>query len=98
MGTASVLTVVLVGPQPDQGGNKVGSMRGTLAISTTSRRELSLSFFMLQGKGPKEINAFLTETLACSLPGRTEDFICVRSTLFLNPLTPNDAYRVVPLR
>ena len=33
------------------------------AISTTWRRELSLSYFYLQGKAPKEIHAILTETL-----------------------------------
>jgi len=48
-------------------------MSGTPAISTTSRRELSSSFFFLQGKAPKEIHAILTETLACSLPGRAKD-------------------------
>jgi len=30
-------------------------------------------FFPLQGKAPKEIHAILTETLACSLPGRAKD-------------------------
>ena len=44
------------------------------AILTTSRRELSSSyFFPLQGKAPKEIRAILTETLACFLPGRAKD-------------------------
>jgi len=33
------------------------------AISTTSRRKLSSSFFFVQGKAPKEIHAILTETL-----------------------------------
>ena len=42
-------------------------------ISTTSRRELSSSFFFLQGKAPKEIHAILTETFACFLPGRAKD-------------------------
>ena len=46
---------------------------GTRAISTTSRRELSSSFFFLQGKPPKEIHAILTETLACFLPGRAKN-------------------------
>jgi len=41
-------------------------MSGTHAISTTSRREMSSSFFPLQGKAPKEIHAILTETLAFS--------------------------------
>ena len=49
-------------------------MSGTRAISTTSRRELSSRFFFfLQSKAPKEINAILTETLACVLPGRAKD-------------------------
>ena len=39
----------------------------TNAISTTSRRELSSSFF-LQGKAPKEIHAILTETLGEHAP------------------------------
>ena len=65
---------MLISPQPDQEGNKLGSMSGTRAISTTSRRELSSSFFFpLQGKAPKEIHAILTETLACFLPGRAKD-------------------------
>ena len=49
-------------------------MSGTRAISTTSRRELSSSFFIfLQGKALKEIHAILTETLACFLPGQAKD-------------------------
>ena len=48
-------------------------MSGTRAISITSRRELSSSFFFLQGKAPKEIHAILTETLACFLPGRAKE-------------------------
>ena len=38
-------TGVLISPKPDQEGNKLGSMSGTSAISTTWRRELSSSFF-----------------------------------------------------
>jgi len=39
------------------------------AISTTSRRELSSSFFFsLQGKVPKEIHAILIETLGEHAP------------------------------
>jgi len=38
------------------------------AISTTSRRELSSSFFFLQGKAPKEIHAILKETLGEHAP------------------------------
>jgi len=37
--------------------------QATRAISVTSRRELSSSFFFLQYKAPKEIHAILTETL-----------------------------------
>jgi len=37
--------------------------QATRAISTTRRRELSSSFFFLQGKALKEIHAILTETL-----------------------------------
>jgi len=48
-------------------------MLGTRAISTTSRRELSSSFFPQQGKVPKEIHAILTEALACFVPGRAKD-------------------------
>ena len=66
-------SVVLIGPQPDQERNKLGSMSGTRAISTTSRRELSSSYFSLQGKAPKEIHAILTETLPSFLPGRATD-------------------------
>jgi len=50
-------------------------MLGTHTISTTSRRELSSSFFFfLQGKASKEIHAILIETLACLLSGRAKDF------------------------
>jgi hypothetical protein len=42
--------------------------QATLAISTTSRRELSSSFFVLQDKAPKEIHAILTETLGEHAP------------------------------
>ena len=33
-----------------------------------------IKFFFLQGKAPKEIQAILTETLACFLLGRAKDF------------------------
>ena len=68
--------------KPDQVGNKLGSMSGTRAISTTSRRELSSSFFPLQGKAAKEIHATLREKLACFRPCRAKDlsaplyFVC----------------------
>ena len=39
----------------------------TRAISTTSRRELSSNFF-LKGKGPKEIQTILIETLGKNGP------------------------------
>ena len=43
--------------------------QATRAISTTSRRELSSSFFSpLQGKAPKEIQAILTEALGEHAP------------------------------
>jgi len=42
--------------------------QATRAISTTSRRELSSSFFFLQGKAQKEINAILIETLGEHAP------------------------------
>jgi len=63
---------VLISPYPDQEGNKLGSMSGTRAISTTSRREMSSCSF-LQGKAPKEIHVILIETLTCFLPGRAKD-------------------------
>ena len=40
----------------------------THAFSTTTRRQLSSSFFFLQGKAPKEIHAILTETLGENAP------------------------------
>jgi len=42
---SAILTGVLISSWPDQEGNKLGSMSGTRAISTTSRRELSSLFF-----------------------------------------------------
>jgi hypothetical protein len=57
-----VYTGVLITPYPDQDANKLGSVSGTRAISTTSRRQLPYFFFCLQGKAPKEIHAILTET------------------------------------
>ena len=45
-----ILTVVLISPWRDQEGNKLGSMSGTRAISTTSRRELSSSFFSCKAR------------------------------------------------
>ena len=37
-------------------------------ISTTWRREMSSSFFLLQGKAPKKIHVILTETLGEHAP------------------------------
>ena len=72
--TEHIHTGVLISSYPDQEGNKLGSMWGTRAISTISRRELSSSFFFfLQGKSPKEIHVILTEILACFLPDRAKD-------------------------
>ena len=42
--------------------------QATRAISTTSRHELSSSFFFLQGKALKEIHSILTETLREHVP------------------------------
>ena len=67
--------------QPDQEGNKLGSMSGTRVISK-SRRVLSSSFF-LQWKAPKEIHAILTDTLTCFLPGRAKDLSAPRYLLKL---------------
>ena len=47
-------------------------MSGTRTISTTSRCQLSSSFF-LQGKALKEIRTILIETLACFHPGQAKD-------------------------
>ena len=44
--------------------------QATRAISTTWRRELSSSFFFLQGKAPKEFHAILKETLGENAPSR----------------------------
>ena len=50
----------------------------TRTISTTSRRELSSSFFFfLQGKAPKEIHAILTETLEEHAPSYATVKNCV---------------------
>jgi hypothetical protein len=40
----------------------------TRAISTTSKSELSSSFFFLEGKTPNEIRAILTQTLGEHAP------------------------------
>jgi len=74
-----ICTGMLISPYPDQEGNKLGSISGTPAISTASRREMSSSppppspNRLLQGMAPKEIHGILTETLACFLLGRAKD-------------------------
>ena len=57
------------------GGKKLGSMSGTRAISTKSRRELSSSSSPPppHDKATKEIHAILTETLISFLPDRAKD-------------------------
>ena len=45
LSSCGIRTGVLIGPEPDQEGNKLGSMSGPRAISITSRRELSSFFF-----------------------------------------------------
>jgi len=37
-----------------------------------------IKYFFLQGKVPKEIDAILTETLACFLPGRAKNLSAPR--------------------
>ena len=69
-----VTTGVLISPWPGQEGNKLGSMSRTRAISTTSRDEMISHTPPRQGKASKEIHAFLTETLACFLPGRLRTY------------------------
>jgi len=64
---------VLISTYLNQEGKKLGIISGTSAISTTSRRELSSSFFFLQGKAPKKIHAILTETLASFLLSLAKD-------------------------
>jgi len=63
---------LLISPYPDQERNNLRSVSGTCAISTTSRRELSSSFFPAS-KAPKLFHAILTETLSCFLPTRSKD-------------------------
>ena len=48
-------------------------MSGTRAISTKIEMRPVIKFLSLQGKAPKEIQAILTETLACFHPGRAKD-------------------------
>ena len=48
-------------------------VRDSRDFDNIETRELSSSFFFLQGKATKEIHAILTETLACSHPGRAKD-------------------------
>jgi len=75
-------------PRWKQGRKQV---RDTRDFNIETRAVFKFFFFFLQSKALREINAFLTETLACFLPGRAEEFMCVRSTLLLNvqPTRPN---------
>jgi len=51
-------TWVLISPEPNQEGNKLGSMSGTLAISTKSRRELSSRFFFCKARRRMKFTSF----------------------------------------
>ena len=55
--SAYLNTRVLISPKPDQEGIKLGSMSGTRPISTTSRRDLSSSFFSLPARQGAEGNS-----------------------------------------
>jgi len=48
-------------------------MSGTRDFNNIETRAVIKFFFSLQGKAPEEIDAILTETLACFLPGRAKD-------------------------
>ena len=52
------ITGVLICPQPDLEENKVGIVRGTHAISTKSRRELSPSFFFCKARRRRKFSPF----------------------------------------
>ena len=66
-------------------------------ISTTSRRELSSSFFFLQGKTQKEIHAILTETLTCFLPGRAKDISAALYFSISHTIFPTCLFRPSPV-
>ena len=76
-------------------------MSGAIAISTTLRRAMSSGVFFLQGKAPKEIEAVLTETLACFLPGRVKDLLAPLynppSHIAVTPSVPS-GLQTVPLQ
>jgi len=78
-------TGVLISPLPDLEGNKLGSMLGTLAISTTSRRELSSRFFSCKERRRRKfmpfwqkhyIVSFLVGLRTYQHPGRPSLAIC----------------------
>ena len=70
-------------------------MSGTRAISTTSRRELSSSFFSPpQGKASKEIRAILTEKSACLLPSRAKDLTAALYKHFCAQAEQNYAHNI----
>jgi len=62
----------LARPGKKQAWKHVRDARDFINIETRSVIKLSSP---LQGKGPKEIHAILTETLACFPPGRTKDLL-----------------------
>ena len=65
-------TVVLISPYPHHEGNKLGSMSGTRAISTTSRRELSSSFFPARQSAEGNLR-HSDRNINLFLPGRAKD-------------------------
>jgi len=70
-------------------------VRDARDFNNIETRALIKFFFFLQGKAPKEINAILTEILACFFTGRDKDL----SAPLINHLTPNDhcSGRTAPL-
>jgi hypothetical protein len=74
---------VLISPQPDQEGNKLGRMSGTRDFNNIETGAV-IKLFFLQGKAPKEIHIILTEIFACFLPGRAKD---LSALLYLDCLT-----------
>jgi len=61
-------------------------------------RTVTKVFFFLQGKAPKKINAILTETLACFLPGRAKDLSAPLYVLIgKTPLQSSLSFRLLSL-
>jgi len=59
---------LLIGSYPDQEGNKLGNMSETLAISTTSRRELISSFFSCKATRRMKFPPFSQKRWLVSFP------------------------------